>query len=192
MPARPSPASRGGALLPALLALAACGGHAEAPPPGMDRFNAALCPKAPAEDTSRPVDPDLEGAKAELAVAQRVVQPAANLRLVLTLKNIGLRNLSLVLPQQAFTLEGFELVDHACKPVTYVKPTTARALAYRNSGPMPLAVGESATIDSTLDGLAPGLELRRGSTPSASPCAWTRPSRRTGGGRSTATGRSSP
>jgi hypothetical protein len=128
----------------------------------MDRFNAALCPKAPAEDTSRPVDPDLEGAKAELSVAQRVVQPAANLRLVLTLKNIGLRNLSLVLPQQAFTLEGFELVDHACKPVTYVKPTTARALAYRNAGPMPLAVGESATIDSTLDGLAPGLELRRG------------------------------
>ena len=46
--------------------------------------------------------------------------------------------------------------------MTYVKPTTARALAYRNSGPMPLAVGESATIDSTLDGLAPGLELRRG------------------------------
>jgi hypothetical protein len=46
--------------------------------------------------------------------------------------------------------------------VRYAKPTTAHALAYRDSGPIPLGIGESATIDSTLDGLAPGLELKRG------------------------------
>jgi hypothetical protein len=128
----------------------------------MAKFNAALCPKEPSEDTSRPLDPAIDGAKAELATPTRVVEAAGALRLALTLRNTGLHRLVLELPQQAFTLDGFQLVDHACRPVPYTRGVAARALAYRTSGPIPLGAGESATLDSTLDGLAPGLQLTRG------------------------------
>jgi hypothetical protein len=128
----------------------------------MERFNAGLCPRPLPEDTSRPLDPNLEGVHADLTLPQKVVQPAARLRLVLTLRNGGVHNTSLALPQSAFTLEGFQLVDHTCRPVTYIRPVAARALGYRDTGPMPLRAGESATLESTLDGLAPGLDLRRG------------------------------
>jgi hypothetical protein len=128
----------------------------------MERFNAGLCPKAPPEDTSRPLDPNLDGVRADLALPVKVVQPAARLRLVLTLRNGGLKNLSLALPQRAFTLEGFQLVNHACVDVKYLRPVAAKALAYRDSGPMPLRAGESETLESTLADLAPGLELPRG------------------------------
>jgi hypothetical protein len=144
------------------LASAACGGKPKALPPGMDRFNAALCPKLPVESGSLPIDPNLEGVKADLGVLSRTVSSTSALRLNLTFRNAGLHGLTLSLPRQAFTLAGFNLVDHRCVPVAYVQPPTARALAYGNSGPMPLNTGESATIDSSLDDLAPGLKLAPG------------------------------
>jgi hypothetical protein len=155
--------------LPALLSVAiasvivgGCAGEKERPPEMMAKFNAALCPKEPFEDTSRPLDPGTDGAKAELSTPTRVVEAAGALRLALTLRNTGLHRLVLELPQQAFTLDGFQLVDHACRQVPYARGVAARALSYRTSGPIPLGAGESATLDSTLDGLAPGLQLTRG------------------------------
>jgi hypothetical protein len=148
--------------LAALAALVACGPPPKPPPPPMERFNAALCPTVPPEDTSRPLDPNLDGVRADLAVAQRIVKAAADVRLALTFRNTSLSAHTLSLPQSAFTLEGYQLVDHNCAPVLYARPVAAKALAYKGSGPMPLKEGESATIDTSIDGLAPGLELRRG------------------------------
>ena len=54
----------------ALVPGVACGPPPKPPPPPMDRFDPGLCPKLPPEDTSRPVDPNLEGVKADLAVPQ--------------------------------------------------------------------------------------------------------------------------
>jgi hypothetical protein len=90
------------------------------------------------------------------------VTSTRGVRLSLTFKNIGQHVLTLSLPRQAFTLAGFNLVDHDCVPVRYAQSTTARALGYGDSGPMPLNVGESATIDASLDDLAPGLVLPPG------------------------------
>lgn len=140
----------------------ACGGPPKAAGPPMERFNAALCPKLPVEDATLPLDPNLEGVKADLGVLDRMVNKAGSLRLSLTFRNIGQHGLNLLLPREAFMLEGFELVDHACVRVPYAKSAAATALAYSNSGPMPLAVGESATVDSTLSSLAPTLDLPRG------------------------------
>ncbi len=150
------------AALAALVAVSACGGPPPAPPPLMERFDSARCPKLPPEDLSRPLDPNLDGVKVDLILAQKVVRAAADLRMTMNFRNVGLHGLTLSLPQQAFTLEGFQLVDHACVPVRYTRSAAAKALAYKTSGPMPLKTGESATIDSDIDGLAPGLELRRG------------------------------
>ena len=149
-------------LLPCLLASLSCASQQTIVADSMAKFNRALCPKDPPPDLSKPEDPEIEGARAALGTPDRVVPIAGNLRVELTMRNAGLHRMVLNLPQQAFTLEGFELVDHNCVPVRYVKPPTAHALAYRTSGPMPLGIGESATLDSTLDGLAPGLELPRG------------------------------
>jgi hypothetical protein len=149
------------AAVPLALA-AACGPPPKPPPPPMDKFNQALCPPLPPEDTSRPLDPALDGVKADLSLPQRTVKAAADLRLALTFRNVGLHGTTLQLPQSVFTLEGFQLVDSSCVPVKYAKPVAAKALAYKSAGPMPLNAGESATIDSSIDGLAPGLELRRG------------------------------
>ena len=139
-----------------------CEGPPKAPPITMDRFNAALCPRPPREDLSRPLDPTLEGVKADVALVSRTVKSADGVRLTLTFHNAGLHGLSLALPRQAFTLAGWSLVDHACIPVPYAQSTTARALGYGDSGPMPLNAGESATIDSSLTDLAPGLVLKPG------------------------------
>ncbi len=128
----------------------------------MARFNPALCPKPPPEDTSRPLDPNLEGVKAELRVLDRTIRSVGEQRLTLMFRNAGLRGFSLSLPRQAFTLAGFDLVDHNCVPVPYAASPAAGDLAYRNAGPMPLAGGESATIDTSLDDLAPGLQLKPG------------------------------
>jgi len=144
------------------LGVAGCGGPPSPVTAQMARFNPALCPKPPPEDLSRPLDPNLEGVKADLQVLNRTVRAASDLRVSLIFRNVGLHGFSLSLPRQAFTLAGFDLVDHACVPVAYVEPPTAGALAYGSSGPMPLANGESATIDTTLDGLAPGLTLKPG------------------------------
>jgi hypothetical protein len=144
------------------LALSACGGQQKAQTAQMARFNAALCRKPPPEDTSLPLDPNFEGVKADLHVLSRTVTAAADLRLSLVFRNGGEHRFALSLPRQAFTLAGFDLVDHDCVRVPYLQPPTARALAYGNSGPMPLAVGESATIDSVLGDLAPGLVLAPG------------------------------
>jgi hypothetical protein len=140
----------------------ACGGGPKSPTQSMDRFNAALCPVPPHEDTSKPLDPNLDGVKADVVAASRTVTTASKLRLSLTFRNTGLHGVTISLPRQAFTLAGWSLVDHACVPVAYAQPPTAKALAYGNSGPMPLAIGESATIDTSIDDLAPGLALPPG------------------------------
>jgi len=143
------------------LALVSCG-----PPPSpalrMPRFNAALCPALPREDLSRPLDPNLDGVKARIDLPTREVKSPALVRLSITYTNGGLKGVKLSLPQDAFTVAGFNLVDHACVPVRYGQPPTSKALAYRDTGPMPLNPGESATIDANLGDLAPGLILPPG------------------------------
>jgi hypothetical protein len=155
-------ARRCATLIVATLVLAGCGGGPKAPPPGMDRFNAALCAPLVAEDTHLPLDPNLEGIKADIALASRTVASADKLQLSLTFRNTGLHGTSLALPQRAFSLAGFDLVDHACSPVSVAASETSKALAYRNSGPMPLNAGESATVDMALSDRAPGLALPPG------------------------------
>jgi len=128
----------------------------------MARFNAALCPAAPRVDTSRPLDPNLDGVKGNLSLLSRTVTSTRGVRIALTFTNGGQHGITLSLPRGAFTLAGFSLVDSDCRPVPYAQSVTAHALAYGNSGPMPLNIGESATIDSSLDDLAPRLALPPG------------------------------
>jgi len=149
-----------GALL--LVALVGCGGGPKSPTASMARFNPALCPATPREDTSRPLDPNLEGLKADLALMSRTVTATKGVHIALTFRNGGQHGVSLSLPQKAFSLAGFSLVDHDCRPVAFVPSPTAKAMRYGSSGPMPLKIGESATIDTELDDLAPGLVLAPG------------------------------
>jgi hypothetical protein len=142
--------------------LVSCGGGAKAPTESMARFNAALCPAPPRVDTSRPLDPNLDGVKGNVALLSRTVTSTRGVRIAVTFRNDGQHGITLSLPRGAFTLGGFSLVDHDCRPVPYAQSTTAHALGYGNSGPMPLNIGESATIDSSLDDLAPGLVLPPG------------------------------
>jgi hypothetical protein len=114
------------------------------------------------EDLSLPLDPNLEGVRVDLHVATRTVTAASALRLSLMYRNAGLKGFSLQLPRQAFSLSGYQLVDHDCVRVPYAESPAAGALAYSTSGPMPLANGETATVDTSLDDLAPGLALKPG------------------------------
>jgi len=107
-----------------------CGPPPKPPPPLMDRFDPALCPKLPPEDTSRPLDPNLDGVKADVALAQRVVVAAAAVRLALTFHNIGLHGLQLNLPQRAFTLEGFQLGDRPNDLFVVFKDATSGDTTY--------------------------------------------------------------
>ena len=145
-----------------VLGLAACGGPQKPVAPPMARFNAALCPKPPAEDTSLPLDPNLEGVKADLLVGSRTIRSVGEQRLTLTFRNVGLRGFSLSLPRQAFSLAGFDLVDHDCVPVPYVvspvagePPTGAPARCRWRTASRP-----PSTRASTIS--APGLTLRPG------------------------------
>jgi hypothetical protein len=159
-----APFSSRALVLGAALALlaTACGGGAKAPPSTMARFNASLCPAAPRVDTSRPLDPALDGISASVSLMSRTVTSTRGVHLAITFKSSALHRVTLSLPQAAFSLAGFTLVDAACRPVPYAVSPAARGLAYGNSGPMPLLSGESATIDSSLDDLAPGLVLKPG------------------------------
>jgi hypothetical protein len=149
-------------VLVACAASVGCGGGAKSPTAAMPRFNPALCPAPPREDTSRPLDPNLDGVGANLALLSRTVTSTKGVHIALTFRNGGQHGVSISLPQSAFSLAGFTLVDHDCKRVPYVASPTTRALHYGGSGPMPLKIGESATVDTALDDLAPGLVLQPG------------------------------
>lgn len=144
------------------LALAACGGGPKSPDSTVERFNPALCPKIPADVGTLPLDPAVEGVKADLGLVSRRVASAALVRLSLRFTNFAQHATTLALPRQAFSLEGYSLVDHNCVPVPFRSTAAPRALAYGNTGPMPLAQGESATLDLSLDDMAPGLGLAPG------------------------------
>ncbi len=148
--------------LAALAAAASCGPPPPPPLPPMARFNAAMCAPLAPEDRSRPLDPNLEGVRADVALVNRTVTAASLLRLSVTFRNASQHGITLSLPQNTFTLSGFELVDSSCKRVPYNASPTSKMLGYRTSGPMPLAIGDSATIDAGLDDLAPGLVLPQG------------------------------
>jgi hypothetical protein len=143
------------------LTLLGCGGGNERES-AVPRFNPALCPKIPPDVGTLPPDPNVEGVKANLALVSRIVASAGLVRLSLTFTNLAQHSTRLALPRQAFSLEGYSLVDHNCAPVPYQSTATPRVLAYGNTGPMPLGQGESATLDLSLDDMAPGLVLAPG------------------------------
>lgn len=144
------------------LLAASCGDGPKSPDSLVARFNPALCPKLPVENSPLPPDPAVEGVKADVALVSRRVTSANFVRLSVTFTNTGLHGTQLALPRQTFSLEGYSLVDHNCVPVPFRSTATPRALAYGNTGPMPLKQGESATLDLSLDDMAPGLTLAPG------------------------------
>jgi hypothetical protein len=155
--------SRLSMLLPlALAGLTACAGPPKVPPHVMPRFDVAKCPRPPAVDLTVPLDPNLEALKADITLVSKMLPNAAALRLSLTLRNVGTHGMTIDLPQKAFTLGGFELVNHDCVSVGYTQPAAAKALRYGNAGPMPLGIGDLATLDMALDNLAPGIVLPPG------------------------------
>ena len=142
--------------------LAACEGGPPPPPPVLDRFNPSMCPKIAPDRGTLPLDPAIEGVKANVSLVSHRVVSANFVRVSLTFTNGGQHGTTLALPRQAFSIEGYHLVDRNCVPVPYRPPTTPRALNFDTTGPMPLNQGESATLDLALDDMAPGLVLPPG------------------------------